>query len=170
MKFLTLKRFGLSGTSLIEVVIAMGVMAVAIPLVFGALAESGKTSMLAEAETHGSWMVRQCMDELDAAHKGRSLYFPEISNHQIFPPAGEVWGLAFSSEGRLIAKFTKAEYDSGIHEIDGSKARYLLTTSSILPAYQTGQVPVLEMKITVEFPAGSPAGKRQKLDFFTHAP
>ena len=34
------------GSSLIEAVIAMGVLAVAIPLVFGALAEAGKSGIV----------------------------------------------------------------------------------------------------------------------------
>ena len=49
------------GSSLIETVIAMGTLAIAIPLVFGAIAESGKSSMSSEAETRSTWIIPTCM-------------------------------------------------------------------------------------------------------------
>lgn len=170
MKSCPCKPNGRSGSSLIEVVIAVGVMAVAIPLVFGALAESGKSGMAAEAETRSVWMVPQAMDEIHASRDGRSQYFPATSNGEVFPPAGAVWGLAFSSQGSVVGKVTKADYDQGVKNLNGTKILYLLTMSATLPLTQTSPVPMLNVKITMEYPSGAPANRRQKLDFYTHTP
>jgi Tfp pilus assembly protein PilV len=63
------------GATLIEAVIAIGVLAVAIPLVYGALAEGGKSGLSSQAETRSTWMIPACIDEIHASRQGRSLYF-----------------------------------------------------------------------------------------------
>lgn len=170
MKIPPVKKSGQSGSSLIEVVIAVGVMAVAVPLVFGALAESGKSGMSAEAETRSAWMIPICLDEIRASREGRSEYFTPTTAGQVFPPASEVWALAFSAEGKPVGKVSKAVYDKGTRELNGAKVLYLASISSAVPKTQTGAIPMLSAKITIEYPAGAPAAKRQKLDFFTRIP
>lgn len=161
---------GQSGSSLIEVVIAVGVMAVAVPLVFGALAESGKSGMSAEAETRSAWMIPICMEEIRASREGRSEYFTATTTGQVFPPASEVWALAFSPEGKPLGKITKAEYDKGTKTLNGSRVLYLTNLSARVPTTQTGPTPMLSARITLEYPSGTPAAKRQKLDFYTRIP
>lgn len=161
---------GAHGTSLIEAVIAVGVLAVAIPLVFGALAESGKTGMSAEAETRSTWMVPACMEEIQASREGRSQVFIATTVGEIFPPAGEVWALAFSPEGKPLGKLSKAVYDKGTREISGKPVRYIASLSSKVPTTTTGAAPMLSLRISLEYPAASPAAKRQKLEFYTRIP
>jgi len=159
------------GSSLIEVVIAVGVMAVAVPLVFGALAESGKSGMSAEAETRSAWIIPLCMEEIKASRESRSEYFPATTVNQIFPPSGEVWALGFSAEGKPIGKISKSAYDKGTKELSGKKIMYI-TTLSANPQKTppTGLATMLSAQISLEYPAGAPAAKRQKLDFFTRIP
>jgi len=170
MKIPSIGKSGQSGSSLIEVVIAVGVMAVAVPLVFGALAESGKSGMSAEAETRSAWMIPICMDEIRASREGRSKYFTPTTTGQVFPPASEVWALAFSAEGKPVGKVSKAVYDKGTKELNGARVLYLAAISSAVPKTQTGATPMLSARITIEYPSGAPAAKRQKLDFFTRIP
>lgn len=158
------------GSTLIEAVIAMGVLAVAIPLVFGALAESGKTGMSAEAETRSTWMVPACMEEIQASRDGRPQFFTSTTVGQVFPPAGEIWALAFSPEGKPIGKISKAIYDKGTREIDGKPVRYIASLSSKAPTTPSGATPMLSLRISLEYPATSPAAKRQKLEFYTRIP
>ncbi len=158
------------GASLIEAVIAMGVLAVAIPLVFGALAESGKTGISAEAETRSTWMVPACMEEIQASRDGRPQFFTATTAGQIFPPAGEVWALAFSPEGKPIGKLSKAIYDKGTREIDGKPVRYIASLSSKTPTIPSGATPMLSLRISLEYPATSPVAKRQKLEFYSRIP
>lgn len=170
MKISPPQKTAAGGASLIEAVIAMGVLAVAIPLVFGALAESGKTSMSSEAETRSTWMVPACMEEIQASRDGRPQFFTSTTVGQIFPPAGEVWALAFSPEGKPIGKLSKAIYDKGTREIDGKPVRYIASLSAKAPTIPSGATPMLSLRISLEYPASSPAAKRQKLEFYTRIP
>lgn len=158
------------GSSLIETVIAMGVLAVAIPLVFGALAESGKSGVSSEAETRSTWIVPACMEEILASREGRPQFFTATSVGQVFPPSGEVWALAFTPEGKAIGKLTKGIYDKGTKELNGQPVRYIASISSATTPPTTGLTPLLRTRISLEYPSTAPAAKRQKLEFFTRIP
>ena len=158
------------GSSLIETVIAMGVLAVAIPLVFGALAESGKSGLSSQAETRSTWIVPACMEEIQASRDGLPQFFTSTKVGDIFPPAGDVWALAFSPEGKPVGKISKAVYDKGTKEVDGKTVRYIASLGSQAPTTTTGATPMLMMHISLEYPASSPAAKRQKLEFYTRIP
>lgn len=170
MKSSALKSANYRGSSLIETVIAIGVLAVAIPLVFGALAESGKSAMSSEAETRSTWIVPACMDEIQASRDGRPQFFTATTTGQIFPPAGDVWAVAFSAEGRPIGKISKGVYDMGTKELDGKPVRYLATLSSATTHTSPGVTPMLRALITLEYPSALPVAKRRKLEFFTRIP
>jgi len=158
------------GSSLIETVIAIGVLAVAIPLVFGALAESGKSGMSSEAETRSTWIVPACMEEIQASREGRPQFFPATRVGQTFPPNGEAWALAFSPEGTAVGKLSKAVYDKGTKEVDGKPVRYIASLVSTAPNPTHGATPMLNLRVSLEYPASSPAAKRQKLEFHTRIP
>jgi type II secretory pathway pseudopilin PulG len=158
------------GSSLIETVIAMGVLAVAIPLVFGALAESGKSGMSSEAETRSTWIVPACMEEILASREGRPQFFTATAVGQVFPPSGEVWALAFTPEGKPIGKLTKGIYDKGTKELSGQTVRYIASISSATATSSSGVTPLLRTRISLEYPASAPVAKRQKLEFYTRIP
>lgn len=166
------------GSSLIEAVLAMGVLAVAIPLVFGALAESWKSSISAEAETRSAWIVQTCMDEIRDSRDSHPQYFSATTVSQIFPPNGDVWAIAFSAEGKALGKVPKADYDNGIVSLNGQAIRYLATLSAAaLPLTKVeseacakakpGAPTILQCRITLEYPAATPVAKRQKINFHT---
>ena len=173
MKILTINAWKNRGSSLIETVIAMGVLAVAIPLVFGALAESGKSTLAAEADTHSTWIIPACMAEIQASRNGSPQFFSNTVTNETFPPQGEVWVLAFSKEGLPIGKITQSDYAIGIKQIDRKPIRYLAKLSAEHPPsteMNLGQTPILRVLISLEFPATSPAAKRQKREFYTRIP
>lgn len=156
-----------SGYSLIEVIIAIGVLAVCIPLVFATLAQAGKTGMSSEAETRCSWIVPACMEEIRASRDGRPQYFAITSAGGGFPVGGDVWALAFGPDGRLIGKVPKILYEKGLKEIDGKPVLYLATLSAVKPRKESAQCRMLDVWISILYPAAVPEAKRQKLDFFT---
>lgn len=165
------------GASLIEAVLAISVLAVAIPLVFGALAESGKSAMASEAETRSSWIVPLCMDEIRASRAGSPQFFSATSVNQTFPASGDVWAIAFSAEGNTLGKVTKTDYDNGIKILNGQAIRYLATLSAETTALTTdeqnakpGAPAMMRAEITLEYPATAPVAKRQKIDFYTRIP
>lgn len=157
------------GATLIEAVIAIGVLAVAIPLAFGTMAEAGKTGAAAEAETRSTWIIPTCMDEIQATRDGRPQFFNPTDPGMAFPPAGEIWALGFSDEGKPVGKLSKAIYDRGTREIDGKPIRYIaVMTAETPPADAPSNL--LQVRISVEHPANAPASKRRSLDFHTRIP
>lgn len=158
------------GAVLLEVMIAIGVLAMAIPLVFGALAESGKSGMASQAETRSTWMIPFCMEEIHASREGRSQYFSATTTGQTFPATGDIWALAFSPDGSPIGKLSKATYDRGTGTLDGKPVRYIASMSSSTMAAKPGTTPMLQVHISMEYPATALATKRSKLDFHTLIP
>lgn len=158
------------GISLTETVIAMGVLAVAIPLVFGALAESGKSNLSSEAETRSTWIVPACMAEIQASREGASRFFAATRAGETFPPGGGVWALAYSADGKLVGKIEKAAYDQGVKEINGQPVRYIASLSSAQPVPATAPPVMLNVRVSLEYPSGTPAAKRRKLEFHTRIP
>ena len=159
-----------SGATLIEAVIAVGVLAVAVPLVLGTIAEAGKSGMAAEAETRSTWMISTCMVEINASRTGQSRYFPATVIGQAFPTAGDVWALAFSPEGKLVGKLSKSLHDTGTKELDGQPIRFIAVLSATAPASTTDGVPMLNTRVSIQYPAAAPVAKRGKLDYHTRIP
>ena len=54
----------------------MGVLAVAVPLVFAAIAKSGQSAAHARAETRCVWIIPACLNEIEAARDGKSKLIP----------------------------------------------------------------------------------------------
>jgi type II secretory pathway pseudopilin PulG len=158
------------GASLIEAVIAIGVLAVAIPIVFGALAEAGKCGLASQAETRSTWMIPACMDEIRASRAACPQYFTATMIGQTFPPTSEVWALAFSAEGKPIGKISQVLYDRGTRVIDGHSVRYIASLVSSTAASKGEPTPLLRVHIALEYPAMAPVEKRRKLDFYTLIP
>lgn len=64
-----------SGISLLDVVVAMGVLAVAIPGAFLAFRAAGESRMMARAETRAPWIARYCSESIPAAERGKNAVF-----------------------------------------------------------------------------------------------
>jgi type II secretory pathway pseudopilin PulG len=158
------------GATLVEAVIAIGVLSVAIPMVFGTLAESGKTGMSSQAETRATWIIPACMDEIRASREGRPQHFTATTVGQTFPPTGDIWALGFSDEGKPLGKLSKVEYEKGTKQLDGKTVRYIATLSSTQDVVRDGFPAMLRVDLTLEYPAAVGAAKRNKLDFHTRIP
>jgi type II secretory pathway pseudopilin PulG len=163
-------KFRKRASSLVEAVIAIGVLAVVIPLVLATLAQAGRSGASAEAETRCSWMVPTCMDEIRASRDGLPRFFTTTTVGQQFPPAGDIWALAFSTEGQVVGKITKPQFDQGLKELNGKPVLYLAEMTAVTAPVKADATPMMNVRITIGYPAGIPSAKRQKLDFHTRIP
>ena len=158
------------GASLLEAVIAIGVLALAVPLVFGALTEAGKCMLAARAETCSGWMVGACLEEIRASRDGCPRWLPASPRGQVFPPTGEVWALAFSREGRPIAAMPRDRYEQGTREVAGQAVRYIAVLDSSMVPVKAGMPPLLRVRLSIQYPAPSPRTRRATIDYYTHLP
>lgn len=155
------------GVTLVEMILAVAVLAVAIPLVFAALAGAGKSATAAAAETASTWIVPACIAELEAARTGKSRYIPSIADQPSFPPPGEIRALSFSRHGELLGKLDPAEYDRGSPTAVPRPVFYLVRITASATALPLAPA-VRAVQLTLEYPASAPASRRQKLHYYTH--
>jgi hypothetical protein len=155
---------------LIESLIALGVLAMAIPIVLAVMTEAGKSGFASQAETRSTWIVPACLGEIRASRDGSPQYFSPSSPGQVFPPPGELWAIAFSQEGQPIGKLPRELYSSGIRDINGQPVRYIASLASSKVPGSNESTRLLDVRISVEYPATSPEAKRRKLDFLTRMP
>jgi type II secretory pathway pseudopilin PulG len=170
MKHSSHRGFCLAGVSLIESLIALGVLAVAIPAVLAVMTEAGKSGLASQAETRSTWMIPACLDEIRASRGGSPQYFSPTASGQAFPPPGELWALAFSPEGRPIGKLPRTLYSNGIRELDGQTVRYIASLASSEVPGSDASARLLNVRISLEYPAASPETQRRKLVFHTRMP
>ncbi|BCX48510.1 hypothetical protein HAHE_24180 [Haloferula helveola] len=153
-----------SGVSLLETVIAIGVLAIVIPLALAAMGKAGDTGGTARAESRAPAIAEWCLMELEAARKGESPVLDEIEADQAFPSAGQVIALAFDREGELISDLNGAEYEDGINKLEGERIFYIATLSG--RPEDTG----VTITVKVEHPAVLPAERRDSVAFHTILP
>ncbi len=170
MRILPIPARNHRGVTLVESVIAIGVLAVAIPLVFGAIAESGKSGMSAQAETRATWMVPVCMEEIRASRAGKPEYFTSTKVGEIIPPSGQVWALGFSADGSPVGRLDGGAYEQGSREMNGKTLLYIASIHSEPATATTDSAPMLTVRISIEYPAAAPSSKRQSLHFHTRIP
>lgn len=103
------------GMTLMEVVIAIGVVAFVVPLILAATGSAGSSRRNAEADTRSAWIARQVQQELIVSwgkHPAKSV-FAENKNFPSFASEGSPDILLFDSGGEFLEKgsasdFTKA--------------------------------------------------------------
>lgn len=155
---------------MVESIIALSVLAVAVPLVLGALAEAGNKGSSAQAETRSAWIVPACLEEIQASRDGRPQYFPATKPGQLFPPAGDVWALAFAADGRPLGRVGRLPYQNGLKQLAGEPVRYLAVMKAVAEPQVSGTARMLRASISIEYPASAPAGRRGNIDFHTRIP
>ena len=160
----------LAGATLIEAMIAVAVLAVAVPLVMGSIAAAGRSGMSAEAETRSTWIISTCMAEIKASRLGESRYFPLTTNGQTFPSDGGVWAIGFSPDGKPVGRISKPQHDQGTKELDGQPIRFIAVMSAEPQSTTSGGVPMLRTLVSIQYPAAAPAKNRGKLDYHTLIP
>lgn len=158
------------GATLVESILAVSVLAVAVPLVLGVLAEAGNKGSSAKAETRSAWIVPACMEEIQASRDGRPQYLPASKPGQPFPPAGDVWALGFAADGSPLGRVGRSLYQSGLKELAGGPVRYIAVMKAVAEPQVPGAAKMFGVRISVEYPASVPAERRDKINFHTRIP
>jgi len=142
------------GATLMESVIAVGVLAAAVPMVLIGMVEAGRSSEASGAETRAPWMARTSIEEWRA-------------NTTVDTTTPLM--LAFSRSGKLVGEISSAEHADGLRKLGDSGVRYLATVHppEMMPGHEPERPATI--RVAVEYPASAPASRRRTLDFHTPA-
>lgn len=155
---------GRSGFSLMEVVIAVGVLAVAIPVIMAALVAGARGSRVATDETQAALITRSVMQELRAARNGRGALVEGALSWPDFPADGERLVFSVDADGRLTALLGGGVYESGVRD---RVARYLVSASGARHplAGRPGPDVLSRVVVSVETPPGAGPEDRRKYEY-----
>jgi len=157
------------GTSLVEIMVSIGVLAVVAPLALAALLRAGEGGTSSRAETRAPLIVENCLAEVKMARQGISEFLPPLQAGAEFGD-GEMLCLAFRADGRLLGRVDSGGYDAGIGQVANEDAVFLAKMEGVNDESRTGFPPMLRVKVTVEHPAVARAQKRRPMEFYTKLP
>lgn len=163
------KRGLLRGVSLVETMVAIGVLAVVGPLAVAALLKSSEGGSTARAETRSAAIVESCLSELKAARDTNSEFLPKLQPGENFGTDAMLC-LAFSGDGTLLGSINEGTYTKGSGKVDSKDAVYLAVLEGELKGQRPGYPPLLTVHIKIEHPAIVPKEKRTRMEFYTQLP
>jgi type II secretory pathway pseudopilin PulG len=149
------------GLTLMEAVVALGVIAVAVPLILSATAVSARTRVNAETDTRSAWLARTVQRELTDAW--RDLPSTMFTPKPTFPAIGSIEApevLLFDADGKFLTRGNSNDYIIGTRN---DKAVYVVSlyAQKQNPANFTVNADSLSLvQITVGHNARAPVGKR----------
>jgi type II secretory pathway pseudopilin PulG len=155
------------GMTLMEVVIALGVMAFVIPIVLTATGSANISRLSAEADTRSAWLAREVQREVISSWAdpvlesviGAPLDFPE------FADASSPEILAYDTDGNFLAMGTPDDLNAASKI---PKASYLVAVHGEAhrpPNLEAGPDTLSLLTIRVLHPAKAPAAKRSDLRY-----
>jgi hypothetical protein len=112
-----------------EAVIALGVIAVAVPLILATTTSGARTRVQAEADTRSAWLAQDLQRQLTDSWK--NIPSPAFVTKPIFPQFSSPESptvLLFDNEGAFLASGTSEEYTKGS---TNPKAFYLVALHGV---------------------------------------
>lgn len=173
----------LSGYSLTEVIIAVGVVAISVPLVLALVVAGSESSQLAERETRAVFTARAIFEEVALAQEGESLVIaaeelPWVASGEadatglpVGKSGAEEWLiLELDSEGDVLASNPELDYQEAwtgaTSEVRGLAAirgyRVVVEEADFSGA---DALEVFQVELRVEYPARAKAGDRRGSSF-----
>jgi hypothetical protein len=143
----------------------MSVLAVAVPLVFGAIFEAGRSGGDAGLDNRSAVIIPACITAVERSRDGEPGWFEATPAGTAFPADGDTWALGFGEDGRVVGRVTKEQYEQGLREWEGEPVRYLAALTAVSQEGASGPDSPLRLTITIEHPAAAPAQKRGRTEF-----
>ncbi len=152
------------GFSLMEVVIAVGVLAVAIPVIMAMMVAGTRSSRVATDETQAALIARSVMQEIRSARDGQGALVEETLPWPEFPAGGERLVFSVNVGGELVERLGDGEYATGLRD---REVQYLVSAAGALHRLQDApDVEVLsKVVVSVETPPGAKPEDRRKFEF-----
>jgi type II secretory pathway pseudopilin PulG len=117
------------GLTLMEAVIALGVIAFAVPLIVAATSQSSKTRISAEADTRSAWLAQDVQRQLiDSWNDRVTITFPTKPMFPDFGTASSPIVLLYDNDSAFVQTGTPQEYTNGS---TNQRASYLVSVYGI---------------------------------------
>ncbi|MFT4176886.1 MAG: hypothetical protein QM627_09540 [Luteolibacter sp.] len=160
------------GFTLMEAVISLGVLAVALPVVLGAMASGGKVADESVTLSRSLWMVPVCLREVDEANDGVSRWFGmeesgTSDEKAVFPEIGDWGALAFAPDGRVLREVKQADYAEGLRAVKGTRGAVIVRIDRMEASESRSGMSGSVLRIRIESPAVASVAHRMKRDFYT---
>ncbi len=157
------------GMTLMETVIAIGIIGFSVPLILAASTASMNDRRNAEADTRAAWLAQDLQHQIAAvwASPRRDTYLPQSVSLTFpeFAAENSPTIFIYDNEAQFVGMGSASDLQSGSKQ---NAAQYLVSAYSKLhtPANLTSSTSELaRIYIQVEYPAKAPLAKRQKLQF-----
>jgi hypothetical protein len=165
MKIHSFRTNRIRGSTLVEAAVSVGVLAVAVPLVFGAIFEAGQSGSYAGLDNRSASIIPACLTAVERAREGKPGWFESSPPGTAFPLHGDTWALGFSEDGRVLGRLTKEQYETGLRDLEGEVVRYLAVLSAVAQPGEAAADSPLRLTIIIEHPAAQSAGSRSRSEF-----
>lgn len=149
---------------MMEVVISVGVLAVAVPVIMAMMVAGSRSSRVATDETQAALIARTVMQEVRAARDGRGRLVDGTLAWPEFPSGGGRLVFSVNGDGELLERLGEGEYETGLRD---SEARYLVGASGVPHRREgapDGEV-LSRVTVSVETPPVAKAEDRRKFEF-----
>ncbi|MBB5349902.1 Tfp pilus assembly protein FimT [Haloferula luteola] len=154
-----------AGVSLVETVVAVAVLAVAIPLSLAAMTKAGDETRVARAETRAPAIAEYVKMELEQARSGTSAVYGKLDEFPVLSEGSGAKPLGFSRDGSLIGPLGDDEYENGVRPTAGQEEVYFVA----LATTRTTERGTL-VTVKIAHPAIRAAKKRKEVSFHTLLP
>lgn len=149
-----------------EIVISVGIVGLAIPLVLGLLVVSGESSRKASDDTKAAFLARTFAQEVESARTGQSELFETALTWPSFPGGGGRLVFVSDIDGLNLRSVGSESYETGVKpnsNIGGDSAYLISVRGSFTELQNLPDVKnVSQVEISVEMPAVAPSQQRRK--------
>lgn len=148
------------GYTLVEVIVAIGVMGVMLPIAVISMSKAALGLQKNRMEEQCQVVVAACMAEVQSARNGQA---SSSGNGLLGDSSSSVWDtgvFGFDEGGELIGRLSQAQDTKGVKEL-GGRAVVLIARLD-----KMGQGEMTQIKIGVEYPAKAKAVVRKRRSFY----
>lgn len=142
--------------SLLEAVMAIGLLATALPVMMMALGHCA--TLVQQTRFHGSaqWWLN-----IDARHVREAIARSAVSDESL-------WVEIHADDGTLLRTGDRLDHRDGVVEVNGRPAHHLVVIERLAGTDQaSGLNRCSRVRVSIEQPACRPAGRRQRLRFLS---
>jgi type II secretory pathway pseudopilin PulG len=159
------------GLTLMEAVIAIGIVAVAVPLILAATSAASKSRINSEADTRAAWIAKETQRQLIDAWRGLpDTYFATKPAFPAFSSETEPLVLLFNQSAGLIGPGNAEVYASGSSDPEAFYMVAMRGEAAIPSTADLADNSLSKVFISVEHSAKSPRSKRTSNPFLVLIP